>query len=110
MQGTVIVYCTAEPHAGRRVTVGQFTRFGPGWRVAPFERPGEERGHVLIQGDRVVDASAPRDTVRSRYNLTCRLCGLSLVQREKELSGFLDKLVIGGVSDISLSALVARLA
>lgn len=60
---------------------------------------------ALDEYGQVTDLSVP--IPRRRYNLTCKRCGLSLELRGPKMYSVLNQLAAAGVSEVSLTALVA---
>lgn len=115
---TVAVVCRDRSH-DRVVKIATFFRSpGQPWQKFPTAKGGAETEWrddpylVWLDGDEVLDDPEPGTgrPMRRRYNLRCRLCGLSVTAHHPTLSPLLDKCADAGVSEIPLSVIVASVS
>jgi hypothetical protein len=122
---TIEIYCDAASHAWHLIE--RFAKAGlPGrwgdhnhWFPAPNARTDEGKRLRRPEGSQApIDETTsaylgagitPPATIRTRYNLQCDECGLSVPIREERLRSILNTLGAAGVSSISLPGLAARL-
>jgi hypothetical protein len=126
----LVIYCAAESHADKRFE-WEFARFnhpkvGRIWleqtRVPKASRSNPQSpSFVVLQGNNVLHedqamALTARDSSRHRYRLECQLCGLPARGRGEKVDAIFDTIVdcgqcvvSPGVSEVSLSALAARI-
>ena len=126
----VTVLCTDSTHEGERTIVTRFIKYeGQGWREAPGasaraskahremveqEKPQTIREKLQLKQladkphafqDRGFDGSR----MRSRSNLRCELCGVTVPTRDEKLFPILDQLLGAGAQAITLGVLRATL-
>jgi hypothetical protein len=120
---TIEIYCDAASHAWhlieRFAKAGPPGRWGDHWFPVPDARTNEGKRLRRPEGSRApIDETtstylgagiSPPATIRTRYNLQCDECGLSVPIREDRLESILNTLGAADVYSISLAGLAARL-
>ncbi len=125
MSYTIIeIYCTDPSHHETRWLVDEFARTGPNeWMPLSMLDPKARKlwrpddAHVPLDAVTNADLRQPFTapmTLRDGYKFVCRKCqrrgrNFAVEARAEQLGRVLDVLDINGVSEISLSALAARL-
>jgi hypothetical protein len=114
---TVEVYCDAESH--KRWVIERFALMGPAdWlpeSQLPDTEPLRRRPDAFAHVDETTDTYLGKPfgpsvvTVRDSHNLRCTKCDDMVKARAENLNPILDVLAASGVSQISLTALRARL-
>jgi hypothetical protein len=116
------VYCQEASHAEKRWRIGTFERLegDDHWHMdAHLARGGQKqtvsgsRRLPLVLTANPAEADRIMAAARERYPLRCRRCTLELPISDgsatmRRLQSMLDKLALAGVSEVPLSALIAR--
>jgi hypothetical protein len=104
---TFEIYCD-DSHPENRYEVARFVRLTEGWALLATWRHADVDG-VAARRRRQRDDIAVQIDGRKRYNLACRVCGVVVPVRDERLQPALDTAHTGGLHDLSLTALSARL-